>query len=130
MPLADAIAMFRGADCEADAEAAAEASPAPLSIHLRREKLLIARFYRAKKTRKPRPTTRELPATLLEASRVILRFSPQAEKAQRVSKKSLWPSVPPFVRFFALLVGGPVPEDIARDSGYVKPVATPKPAPA
>ena len=34
------------------------------------------------------------------------------------------------MRFFALLVGGPVPEDIARDSGNVKPVATPKPAPA
>ncbi len=35
-----------------------------------------------------------------------------------------------FRAFFALLGGGPIPEDIARDSGYVKPVAAPKPAPA
>jgi hypothetical protein len=30
-----------------------------------------------------------------------------------------------FRAFFALLGGGPIPEDIARDSGYVKPVAAP-----
>jgi hypothetical protein len=34
-----------------------------------------------------------------------------------------------FRAFFALLGGGPIPEDIARDSGYIKPVAAPKPAP-
>lgn len=36
-----------------------------------------------------------------------------------------------FRAFFALLGGGPLPEDIARESGYVKPTAAPKPvAPA
>ena len=34
-----------------------------------------------------------------------------------------------FRAFFALLFGGSLPEDIARASGYVKPVAAPKPAP-
>ena len=54
-PLADEIAIFLGADWEAEA-AAADAMPALPIIHLRREKLLIASFYRVqipRKTTKP-----------------------------------------------------------------------------